>query len=141
MHAARAPFAKFAAIGAAGFVVDAAVLQAAISGVGLSPYTARVVSYGAAATVTWWLNRRITFRAQASHDAVREWLRFLGANAAGGALNYAVFAALVASSAFFAGHPAVAVAAGSLSGLVCNFTLSRRLVFGAHASGEAFPPA
>ena len=44
-------------------------------------------------------------------------------------LNYAVYAALVASGDPFTAHPALAVAAGSLSGLFFNFTASKKLVF------------
>ena len=58
-----------------------------------------------------------------------QWARFVAVNAFGGAVNYAVYAALIASGDPFTAHPALAVAAGSLSGLFFNFTASKKLVF------------
>jgi len=52
-----------------------------------------------------------------------------GGEAVGGVVNYAVYAALVASPAFFHAWPEVATAAGSLSGMLFNFAASRKFVF------------
>ena len=48
----------FAVGGALGFVVDAGISQALVSFGHWSAYLARIVSFLAAATVTWWWNRR-----------------------------------------------------------------------------------
>ena len=53
-------FLRFGLVGTAGFVVDAAALTAAMA-LGLGPYGGRVVSYLAAVTFTWAMNRRFTF--------------------------------------------------------------------------------
>jgi putative flippase GtrA len=90
-------------------------------------YLGRVVSYLAAGSAGWWLNRRFTFASRGARQ--REWLRYLTANLAGGTANYAVYAALVAWVPLCRAHPTIAVAAGSLAGLVFNFTMSRRFVF------------
>ena len=60
---------------------------------------------------------------------MREWFKFLAANAAGGLINYGVYAALVGTFDFVATWPVIGVAAGSAAGLIANFTLSKRLVF------------
>lgn len=128
----RGQFLRFAAVGAAGFLVDAGALWLAMRA-GAGPLGGRALSYLAAATFTWALNRRLTFR-DAGGDAgaggaLAQWARFLAVNAVGGAVNYAVFAALVLAGGAFAAHPTLAVAAGSASGLVFNFAFSKRLVF------------
>ena len=109
------------------FLVDAGVLTAVLVPAPGQFYLARVVSYLAAASAGWWLNRRFTF---ASRDARgREWLRYLGANLSGGLANYAVYAALVGLVPLCRAYPVLAVGGGSLAGLVLNFTASRRFVF------------
>jgi putative flippase GtrA len=119
--------ARFTAVGALGFVVDSSVLYAGLwAGLGL--YAGRVLSYIAAASFTWFLNRRFTFRSL-EPVSVGEWLRFLAVNAVGGIANLGVYAALVARLATCAAHPVLAVAAGSLAGLLINFGLSRYAVF------------
>jgi len=122
-------FFRFGAIGVVGFGVDAAVLQAAISLFAISPYAGRVASYLAAATTTWWLNRNVTFRETLHIKPARQWARFLVVNMTGGIANYAVFAALVATVQAVALHPVLGVAAGSLTGLVFNFLLSKKFAF------------
>lgn len=108
--------------------MDAATLYVAMAA-GFNHYSGRVVSYLVAATFTWAMNRRFTFRVQRGHSRWREWLRFLAANSAGGMLNYAVYALLVMASAMVAKLPVIGVAAGSVAGLALNFCLSKRLVF------------
>jgi putative flippase GtrA len=121
-------FLRFAAVGVAGFVVDAAALYAALA-LGAGLYSGRIVSYLAAATATWALNRHYTFREGRTDRPALEWIRFLAANSVGGAVNYGTYAAMVTLLPFVAAHPWLGVAAGSFAGLVVNFTLSRRLVF------------
>jgi putative flippase GtrA len=129
LGAANLQFLRFAMVGAAGFVVDAASLHFAIHEVGAGLYMGRLFSYLIAATFTWALNRRYTFHSQRDHKVVREWLKFLAANTAGGLINYAVYAILVDRFDFVSIWPVIGVAAGSVAGLVTNFSLSRRLVF------------
>lgn len=121
-------FISFALIGTAALPVDFGVLYLAMS-LGTGPYLGRLCSYLIAATTTWSLNRRFTFREVRSSNKVNEWGRFLAANAAGGLLNYGVYAALIAGSSLVAAWPFLGVAAGSLAGLSLNFTLSRGVVF------------
>lgn len=130
LSAPRLQFLRFAMVGAAGFGVDAACLYLVIHELGGGLYAGRVVSYLSAASFTWALNRRYTFDTRRDDRLTREWLRFLAANAAGGLINYGVYAALVSASEIVAKWPVIGVAAGSLAGLVANFFLSRRFVFG-----------
>ena len=95
-------------------------------------YSGQAIAFLIAATFTWWGNRTFTFAHLAARGArglLREWLSFLAANAFGGLANYLTYAVLVTFTPPPAGNPYVAVAAGSLVGLLFNFTLSKRLVF------------
>lgn len=119
---------KFAAVGVIGFAVDASVLHVLALEFGADLYTARVASYLCAATTTWWLNRRWTFASRAP-GIIQEWARFVSVNLGGGIVNYTIYAVLVALSEWFTAHLAVAVAIGSLSGMIVNFKGSEKLVF------------
>ena len=119
-------FLRFGVVGGAGFLVDAGVLLAAL-GLGLDKYSGRALSYLAAVTTTFALNRAWTFRERRAGPGVAaQWARFAALNLVGFAANYGTYAALVA---FTATHPVLAVAAGSLAGMGFNFALSRRYVF------------
>jgi putative flippase GtrA len=122
-------FLRFGVVGSIGFVVDTAVLYAGLA-LGLGLYGGRAVSYLAAATTTWALNRAWTFRGQGSGPALQQWAVFLLVCLVGFAFNYGTYAALVAWVPLVAHHPVIGVAAGSLAGMVGNFVLSRRFVFG-----------
>ena len=120
-------FGRFALIGVGGFLVDAAVLYAAMHGLGLGHYSGRVVSWLTAATFTWVMNRRFTFNDQ--RPPLRQWMAFVAAQSVGGIVNYGVYAALVATVPLVAAYPVVGVGAGSLVGLILNFSSSKWVVF------------
>ncbi|MBU4263733.1 MAG: GtrA family protein [Proteobacteria bacterium] len=120
---------KFSLVGTLGFVVDAGSLQLLVSLAGINPYASRLFSYLLAATTTWWLNRRFTFTACDEACWKGQWLRYLVVNAAGGGVNYGVYALCLFLSEFVRQHLYLGVAAGSLVGLAVNFTASRYLVF------------
>jgi putative flippase GtrA len=121
-------FLVFGLVGTGGFLVDTAALYAAIAA-GAGPYAGRLFSYLVAATFTWSMNRRFTFRDRAGPDRLVEWSRFLVANALGGVLNYATYAALIALVPVVKEHPVIGVAAGSIAGLGANFIINQRVVF------------
>jgi putative flippase GtrA len=127
IHPLFSQFLRFAGVGAITYFVDAGVLTAALMVAPGHFYLGRVVSYLAAATFAWALNRRFTFRAGGTRW--HQWMRYLIANLSGGLANYAVYAALIEISPLCRLYPALAVAAGSLAGLVLNFVASRRFVF------------
>ena len=121
-------FLRFACVGGLTFLVDAGVLTLVLAILPDRFYLGRVVSYLAAASAGWWLNRHITFGAGGA--PARQWARYLVANLGGGLANYTVYAALVAFVPLCRVYPALAIGAGSLMGLALNFDASRRFVFG-----------
>ena len=82
-------------MGGTGFLVDAGLLALLIHG-GWTPLPARLVSILVALTVTWQLNRRVTF-AMSGAGSVGEFGQYLSLGAATSGFNYAIYAALIAS--------------------------------------------
>lgn len=126
-----AQFLRFGLVGVAGFIVDAGLLRILLA-LGLGYYSGRAVSFLAAATATWILNRSFTFRRDApsafGHPAA-EWLGYLGLMLIGGAANYGTYAAAVALSETVRQHPEIGVALGSLAGMVINYWSAKRVIF------------
>jgi len=123
-------FVRFCLVGAAGFLLDAAVLYWLIAVTPLGPLPARALSYLAAATGTWLLNRRYTFaNARRSGALHREWLHYLAVNAVGGGINYLAYALLVLSVEAVASQPVLGVAVGSACALLFNYLANKRWVF------------
>ncbi|TAL01801.1 MAG: GtrA family protein [Rhodospirillaceae bacterium] len=120
-------FLRFAVIGTGGLVVDASTLHAGMHGLGLDPYSGRLLSWLVAATFTWAMNRRFTFVDR--QPPLTQWAKFLAANAVGGIINYGVYAALVVTSPLVAAYPTIGVGAGSIAGLGFNFSASKWVVF------------
>lgn len=122
-------FLSFAVVGVIGLGVDLGVLYL------LAPlfgwYGARVISFLAAASTTWALNRRFTFAHRPSGVSIgREYLGYLLTMLGGALVNYTTY---VLTLHWIAGPwaPALGVALGSCAGLAVNFLSARHLVFGA----------
>lgn len=123
-------FLRFGVVGTAGFVVNEAALWAMLAAIGLDRYTAQIPAFFVAVTFTWWGNRALTFRDQAAQSSlVREWAKFVMANGLGAIANYALYVGLIRFAPNPLDIPYVALAAGTLLGLVFNFTMSKRFVF------------
>jgi putative flippase GtrA len=125
-------FFRFAVVGGAGYVVNAAALTIFTRTLQLDADPALACAIFVAMCFTWVGNRYLTFGARRAHGVraiVEEWLRFVGANLLGAVVNYGVALALVHYGPGWLGNLYVAQAIGVLAGLVFNFTLSRLLVF------------
>lgn len=131
----RRQFARFTMVGVAGFVVDSGVLYLCLHGTGLGLYGGRLVSYLAAASTAWYLNRRITFADRSPPG--RQWARFIATNALGALVNYGSYSAVVTLLPAGTWVPLLGVAVGALAGLGFNFTASRRFVFKADPAEPA----
>lgn len=128
-------FLRFALVGGTGFAIDAGLLAALHNGLGIDPFSARLVSIGASALTTWRLNRAITFgasdRSQASEGA-----RYAAVAALTAGLNYLVYAMLLLT---FADLPALLAAmAATLVAMGFSYAGYSRFVFsGARAVAGA----
>ena len=121
-------FVLFGVSGVLGFVADSAVLYLLKGYMGL--FAARAVSFLAAVLVTWIFNRAITFSHRRSGlKKAHEFTAYLLLMLAGGSVNYGLYAWLVVTYDLAARHPVIAVAAGSLGGMLVNLATSRWLLF------------
>lgn len=120
-------FARFCGFGAIGFVVDASVLTLLVNGFDWNHYTARVVSFALAVTVTWLLNRTWAFARTA--NARSEYARYFVVQGIGAAINLGTYVAVIEIFPGLAKIPVVPLAVGAAPALVFNFLASRSLVF------------
>lgn len=122
-------FFRFCIAGFVGLVVDIAVLYLLAPLLGW--YAARAGSFVAAASATWWLNRRFTFALRPSQSRQPVWLeyfQYLASMLIGGTVNYLVYAGVVYGvHSVFA--PVLGVALGSIAGLIFNYLAARHWVF------------
>ena len=125
----RSELLRFVIVGGVGFLVDAGVLMALTRGAGLDPYSGRVLSFLAASSTTWWLNRIFTFTRAARHPLARQWARFVIVSIGGALINYGVYVATLQSWPLALQWPVIGVAFGSLAGLCFNFPAAKLLVF------------
>jgi putative flippase GtrA len=120
-------FIRFAVIGVLGFVWDTGIVYALAPRIGV--YAAGILSYFIVASINWLLNRIWTY-AHVSHGVRhRQLVMFLLANSVGFLLNRGVFSLLVHFVPLCRVYLVLPVAAGGISGMFVNFSLSRRLVF------------
>jgi putative flippase GtrA len=128
----RQSFIRFALVGGAGYLVNAAALTILTRTLYLDAAPALAGAIFVAMCFTWAGNRYLTFgarRARGLRGMTEEWLRFVGANLLGAVVNYAVALSLLRYGPGWLHNLYVAQACGVLAGLVFNFTLSSLVVF------------
>ena len=119
-------FGRFLVIGVIGFVADAGMLWLVLASTPLGPYSARMVSIAFALSVTWLLNRTLTFGPSSRPVAV-EGARYGGVGIATSVVNYLVYSAILWA---MPGTPVLAaLAIASVVALAFSFTGYSRLVF------------
>ncbi len=120
---------RFGISGVAGFLVDAGIVALSTQVFLVGPVLSQVISFSVAVTVTWLINRHWTFAEHASDEWLREFGRYIAANSIGAVVNNSVYAILVLTAVTFSKDPVLAVAAGSVAGMVFNYSSSNFLVF------------
>ncbi len=127
--ASLARFLRFALVGVAGAAIHMAAFEAVRRLMGAGPALSWIASFGIAATATWALNRRFTFRARREDASAGEWGRYLAVAGSGALAHFLVFRACVAWAGFFAATPALAIVPGSLASLCVTYAGSSLFVF------------
>ena len=120
---------RFVIVGAIGFLVDGGILTLLHSVFDFSLLHARLCSFSAAVTLTWYLNRQHTFAASKDVRAVHEWGRYAIVNSIGALLNLGIFLWLVYRFTALANWPIIPLAVAASIALVFNFLASRHLAF------------
>jgi putative flippase GtrA len=121
--------ARFGLVGvaAAGVHMGTFALLQRLFGFGNS--LAWIVSFLAAASSAWLMNRRFTFKDRADARKPQEWLRYLAVASLGAAAHFAAFHGAIALSEFFARHPWLAIVPGSLASLAVTYAGASSFVF------------
>ncbi len=120
---------RFIIVGAIGFLVDGGILTFLHGLFDFSLLHARLCSFSAAVTLTWYLNRQHTFADSKDVHAVQEWGRYAIVNSIGALLNLGIFLWLVYRFNFLASWPIIPLAIASSVALTVNFFASRHLAF------------
>jgi putative flippase GtrA len=120
---------QFLLVGCAGFIVDGSLLTFLVSLAGWTAWQARSVSFPAAVTLTWSLNRRFAFKGRGDLRGPAEYAAYVSIQIAGAAVNLAVFGLLLRARPSLAASPLVPFAAGAAVALIFNFSLARFLLY------------
>lgn len=126
----------FALVGAVGFLVDAGILTSLMTGCDFGPYAARAISFTAAVTTTWYLNRRWVFNRQAVQLSGREYFSYVTVQVIGATINLLVFVAAIELVEALRNIPVIPLALGAGVALLFNFGASSRFVFAETDSGR-----
>ncbi len=118
----------FLSVGAFGFLLDVSVFQALFM-LGYGPIAARIVSSGAAITLTWYLNRRHVFRTAQTSRSGPEYARYVVIQSGGLAVNFGVYLALLNSVQVLREVPVLALCGGALVAITFNFLGARYWAF------------
>jgi putative flippase GtrA len=119
----------FVLVGAIGFLIDAGILTALMTGFEFDHYRARAISFTVAVTATWYMNRRWVFEQNAVRISGREYTSYFVVQVIGAAINLSVFVAAIELAPRLAIWPVIPLAIGAAAALLFNFTASSRFVF------------
>ena len=121
-------FARFLAVGVAGFLVDAGISNLLVLTTHTSPLLSRVPAFLLATFVTFTANRHFTFRDSRTRY-ITGWVKYVSSTGFGAILNYLVFSFFITFVVHGSWAVILAIAAGSAVGLGFNYVCSVRLVF------------
>ena len=130
-------FASFTTVGIVGFIVDAGILSALVHVWEWPHYAARALSFAAAVTVTWSLNRRWVFAR--TNDATREYGAYLGVQAIGAFLNLGTYVVTILFFPSLARVPVLPLTVGAAVGFFFNYSALARWVYAAAPSAARSP--
>jgi putative flippase GtrA len=121
-------FLQFGCIGGVVFLFDASCFWLLIKLTGW-PSLARVISVALAITLSWALNRALTFRHQAGGASWRELFKFALSQLPGACINAAASMLAFTTLPFTQHNAFLSTAVGSIAGLFANFIMANFFVF------------
>jgi dolichol-phosphate mannosyltransferase len=120
---------QFSAVGSSGVIVDLSFFLSLTYVARIDHQLARAMSFVAAASWNWFLNRWFTFVAGREKQWGQQWLQFLIAASVGFTANWGSYKLLTDYVPYFTEHHFVAFFIGILLGMGSNYTLCRWFVF------------
>lgn len=122
----------FAIVGGVGFLTEAVILEVLIVGQSWGVFAGRAISFPGAVTITWLLNRVISFRTRCSLPAGAEYRRYLAVQILGVVINLVAYALAVSLAPPLRQLPIIPLAIGAWFGLLFNFFAPRHFIFMGH---------
>jgi putative flippase GtrA len=119
---------KFAAVSLLGFATDASLLHLGLK-FGLQPAWARVISLFCAMQVTFAVNRKHVFRAEAGCGLWRQWASYMASNGFGNFCNYWIFVTLVSLHRPMTDNRLIDLCIASFCAWMMNYACARLVVF------------
>ena len=116
----------FLASGTLAFLTDAGILFVTTRGLGLDPFTARIIAIGGAMIVGYFAHRRFTFRSTGP-ASLTEFVKFAGVAMAAASINYACYAAIMLARG--GTDPLAALVAASIVAMIVSYAGMRVGVF------------
>lgn len=116
-------------MGAIGFLIDAGVLTALMTGFDFDHYRARAISFAIAVSATWYMNRRWVFERNAVPISGREYSSYFVVQIIGAVINLSVFVVVIEMLPKLVSMPVIPLAIGAAAALLFNFAMSSRFVF------------
>lgn len=126
---------RFGIVGSTGFVVDGGVLLALVTS-GVEALLARALSFPLAVLTTWWLNRTWTFVGADKSRPYRQFNLYFAVQLFGAFVNFVAYAIVLRFIEATPFNALLALAVGSLLGMVVNFAASRLFIFKRTAKSE-----
>ena len=123
----------FALAGFSGFIVDAGITEALVA-LSISPYVARIGAVAVAITVTYAINRHLTFGDRRGASGGHR-LRYVAVSLVAIVINYLAFALTIALLPSV--RPIAGVILGTAIGMVVNYVGYSRFVFTKERSNQA----
>ena len=122
-------FVRFCLVGSLVFVFGSLVLFIEIHQLHFSPWLAQFPMLILSMTLSWLLNRWLTFRNPSGLALFREWLGFMAVNGLGAAISAGVYTLVLFLTHKNGLMPYVALAMGTLVALGWNYLGSRHLIW------------
>lgn len=125
----HADLPRFLVVGTIGFCVDGGILWLLHHLLGWTPVEARCIGFPLALTVTWYLNRRWTFRHGRHRGPGRQYALYLAIQLTGLAINFSAFVLLTRYGPWFGRYPVAALAVASILALFFTFPTAKWIAF------------
>jgi len=114
-------------VGVIGFLIEAGILTSFASQPSIGVFYGRFISFPLAVSVTWALNRKITFNS--NNPPWIESARYFVGQLIGALSNLALFYTLISAFKSLAQTPIVPLFFAAILGLAVNFTISKKWAF------------
>ena len=129
MNRLTTSFAWFVLAGVVGFAIDATILSFLMGPAAWEPLPARTVSFAAAVTATWLINRHRAFAGRPRPDTARELAGYFAIQTIGAAINFGIFLLCLTAWPRLTAVPVVPLAIGSAFALFFNFAVTRGTLY------------